>query len=329
MASHRSKQVLVLKRMDMTILVVGSINMDMVTRSSRLPVPGETLLGDDFATVPGGKGANQAVAVARLGVRVQLVGRVGADGFGSELLASLRASDVGTEAVLVDRTVRSGVAAIAVDDRGENQIIVVPGANGRINGNDVERTISLLTNATALMLQCEIPLSIVQRVAQATHERGIPVILDPAPVPSYFPDDLYPLIDIITPNETEATQLVGFPVNTPETAARAATILRQRGAKAIVIKLGSQGAFCATADDTFHVPSFPVTVVDTVAAGDAFNGALAVALTKGLSLQQAVRWGTAAGALSTTCAGAQPSLPDWGMFEAFLREQGEKETLVI
>jgi len=179
-----------------TVIVFGSINMDLVVQSPRLPVPGETLLGRGFFTAPGGKGANQAVALARLGVPTQIVGRVGGDSFGSELVNSLQIAGVRTEHVLVDRAASSGVAAIAVDDTGENQIIVVPGANGRVDETDVERLLHLLPSASALLLQFEIPMSAVVSAAQAAHSAGVPVILDPAPAQLDVPAELYSLVKL-------------------------------------------------------------------------------------------------------------------------------------
>ncbi|KAB8315720.1 ribokinase [Tolypothrix campylonemoides VB511288] len=306
----------------MTIIVFGSINIDLVATAPRLPVAGETLLGRDFFKAPGGKGANQAVASARLGIPTYMVGRVGADSFGTELVNSLQASDVQTENVFVDETVSSGVAMITVDMRGENQILVIPGANGRVNQEDVQRLSRLLPEATALLLQFEIPISAVVAAAKAAREAGVTVILDPAPVQSHVPDELYPLVDIITPNEVEAAQLVGFPVDGEESATKAAAVLRQRGVKNAIAKLGAKGVFCATQEESFFIPSFPVHTVDTTAAGDAFNGGLAAALHEGLSLRQAVVWGAAAGALAATKPGAQPSLPDRITFDAFLKQQG-------
>ena len=306
----------------MTVLVFGSINLDLVTRTPRLPVPGETLRGSNFFTAPGGKGANQAVALARLGVPTQMVGRVGSDRFGSELVISLQASGVQTDCVLVDE-VGSGVAVITVDDAGENQIIIVPGANGRINETDVERLKRLLPGTNTLLLQFEIPMSAVLLAAHAARQAGVRVILDPAPAQTNVPLELFSLVDIITPNEVEAGQLVGFPVDGPETAALAATQLRRLGAGVAIVKLGAKGAVCATAEDeTFLIPAFPVQTVDTVAAGDAFNGGLAAALAEGLSLRQAVVWGAAAGALAATKPGAQASMCDRQTFDDFLRERG-------
>ncbi|AFY32680.1 ribokinase [Calothrix sp. PCC 7507] len=306
----------------MTIIVFGSINIDLVATVPRLPVAGETLLGHNFVQVPGGKGANQAVAVARLGIPTHMVGRVGTDSFGTELIYNLFNSGVETENVSIDETASSGVAMIAVDDKGENQIIVVPGANGRVNQEDVERLSDLLPNSSALLLQFEIPIAAVVAAAKAAHQAGVQVILDPAPAQSHVPDELYPLVDIITPNEVEAGQLVGFSVDGEESAKKAAAVLLQRGVKCAIVKLGAKGVVCAIAKETFFIPPFPVHAVDTVAAGDAFNGGLAAALDQGLSLHQAVVWGAAAGALAATKPGAQTSLPHKSAFDAFLREQG-------
>jgi ribokinase len=305
------------------VIVFGSINMDLVVRTPRLPVAGETLHGHDFSITAGGKGANQAVAVARLGIPTQMVGRVGNDNFGNALLTSLHAAEVKTDQLLVD-TVSSGVAVIAVDDAGENNIIIVAGANGQVNESDVARLCTLLPNAAALLLQLEIPLAAVMAAAQAAQQAGVPAILDPAPAQD-IPAALYPLIDILTPNEVEASQLVGFAVNSPETAQRAAAELQRRGACTVIVKLGAKGVVCATTVETFFVPAFAVEAIDTVAAGDAFNGALAAALAEGRSLREAVLWGAGAGALSATKAGAQPSLPERETLEAFLVRNDGKQ----
>ncbi|MUG99635.1 ribokinase [Scytonema sp. UIC 10036] len=302
----------------MSIIVLGSINIDLVATTPRLPVAGETLLGQDFFKASGGKGANQAVALARLGIPTHMVGRVGGDSFGEELVNSLQESGVRTENIFVDETVSSGVAIIAVDVRGENQIIVIPGANGHVNEEDIKRLSHLLPEATALLLQFEIPIPTVVLAAQAAQVAGVTVILDPAPANKDVPKELYPLVDIITPNEVEAGQLVGFPVDGEDSARKAATVLRQWGVKNAIVKLGAKGVVCATAEETFFVPAFPVRTVDTTAAGDAFNGGLAAALHEGLSLHQAVVWGAAAGAIAATKPGAQPSLPDKITFDGFL-----------
>lgn len=304
------------------VIVFGSINMDLVTKTHRLPIPGETLLGQSFSTVPGGKGANQAVAVARLGVPTTMVGRVGKDSFGEQLLTSLQSAGVCTKDVFLDESHSSGIAVITVDDQSENQIIVIPGVNGQVNEEDVERLTHQLSGASALLLQFEVPIAAVQLAAQAARKTGVRVILDPAPITCELPIELYSLVDIITPNAIEVEQLVGFRVEDPETAAQAAHLLRQRGVNTVVIKLGAQGAFCATIDDTFFIPAIAVDAVDTVAAGDAFNGGLAAALAEGLSIRQAVVWGAAAGALTATKPGAQSSLPNRAIFDTFLCKNG-------
>lgn len=302
------------------IIVFGSINLDLVTQTPRLPIAGETLSGYKFFTAPGGKGANQAVAAARLGVPTQMIGRLGDDDFGHQLLSSLQATGVSTAGIVFDQTTSSGVAVITVDERGENSIIIVAGANERLDESDVERLRSLLPETSFLLMQLEIPLPIVLSAAQAARLSGVPVILDPAPAQD-LPSQLYPLLDIITPNQLEASQLVGFSVNNQETAAKAAEVLRERGVSTAIIKLGSQGVYCATATETLFVPAFSVQAVDSVAAGDAFNAALAVALAQGLPLRKALIWGNAAGAISTTKEGAQPSLPDRKTLDAFLQER--------
>lgn len=304
----------------MTVVVFGSINMDLVARTPRLPGPAETILGHEFFTAPGGKGANQAVAVARLGIPTKMIGRVGGDSFGQELQQQLANSGVDTSAILVDETVSSGVALIAVDDTAQNSIIVIPGANGRVAETDVQRLEHHLVGVKVLLLQLEIPLAATVAAARLGRERGITVVLDPAPVCD-IPSELYEIVDIITPNEVEAGHLVGFPVKSKDEAHRAAQILLKKGVKTVIIKLGALGAFYATPAEQTFVPAYKVKAIDTVAAGDAFNGGLATALVEGHDLLSAVRWGAAVGALSTTKAGAQPSLPSRAEVEAFLREQ--------
>lgn len=303
-------------------IAFGSINMDLVATTPKLPVPGETILGSSFFTVPGGKGANQAVAMARLGVDTYMVGRVGDDNFGNQLLKTLQAAAVDTENVLVDKNISSGVALISVDDRGENHIIVVPGANGRVDSTDVKKLNSLLPHCRVLLMQFEIPLPSILLAAQAAKHLGVKVILDPAPVLNQIPVELYALVDIITPNETEITQLVGFPVKDIDSAMEATKILLQRGVGCAIAKLGVKGVVCATKAETFFVPAFPVETVDTVAAGDAFNGGLAAAIVENLSLRQAVIWGCAAGAIAATKSGAQSSLPTKEELINFLQARG-------
>ena len=292
----------------MAFVVFGSINMDLVVRTPRLPTPGETLTGHTFFTAPGGKGANQAVACARLGVPTRMVGRVGDDLFGEQLRASLRSFGVQDDGVLTTPG-PSGVALIAVDDTAENTIVIVPGANGAVSIADIPRLERALDGARALLLQLEVPIETVVAAARAAHTRGVTVILDPAPALP-LPDELYALADIITPNEHEATTLTGIAIHDDQGAIAAARALIARGARRVALKLGARGALTADAEGEQFWSPFTVTPVDTVAAGDAFNGGLAVALSEGRSFNEAIRWGLAAGALSVTRHGAQPSMPE-------------------
>ncbi len=302
----------------MTILVFGSLNMDLVARTPRLPIQGETIVGRNFKTLPGGKGANQAVAVARLGATARMYGRVGDDSFGRLLLGSLQQAGVESADVVQDVTSQTGVAVIAVDDAGQNHIIIVPGANIQVGEADLERLKSRLSNADALMMQLEIPLDAVRQAAHLARRASVPVILDPAPVHADLSDDLFADIDILTPNQVEASQLTGIPVDSIETAEQAGKQLCDRGVRTAIIKLGAMGVVCVTETETFHSPAFDVEVVDTVAAGDAFSAGLVVALCENHSLAEAVRWGNAAAALSVTQPGAQPSMPDRASVKALL-----------
>lgn len=293
----------------MSIVVFGSMNMDLVARAPRLPAPGETLTGHSFATVPGGKGANQAVACARLGAPTRMVGRVGDDVFATALRSSLEGYGVDVSGVAVAGGLPSGIAVIEVDDRGENTIVIVAGANGVVGADDLARLDVALAGARVLLLQLEVPLDTVIAAARAGRERGATVILDPAPARE-LPAELLALADVITPNETEAARLVGYPIAGEDDAARAAGDLRRRGPRHVVVKMGARGAYALDEAGGRVHSAFPVVALDTVAAGDAFNGGLAVALAEGKPFGEALRWGLAAGALSVTRPGAQPSMPD-------------------
>jgi ribokinase len=302
----------------MTVLVLGSINMDLVVRASRLPQSGETLTGSSFTTVPGGKGANQAVAAARLGAKVQLVGRVGADLFGVTLFNTLRTANVDTSAISEQPGVASGVALIQVDDAGANTIVVVPGANHELNHHDLLRFKSRLDGAKVVLLQLEVPLNLVTAAAQLAQQAGVTVILDPAPAVA-LPAELYQATTILTPNEHEASVLVGFPVNSVAAASAAAEVLATRGPQTVIITLGGAGAVVWRAGRSEHLPAWPVQAIDSVAAGDAFNGALAAALASDLSFEVALDWARAAGAITVTRQGAQPSLPTLADVQQFLQ----------
>jgi ribokinase len=302
------------------VVVVGSINMDLVARSARIPHAGETVIGGDFRTVPGGKGANQAVAAARLGAQVSMLGRVGVDAFGSLLLDNLSNSGVDTTSIGRNVQAASGIALIMVDDAGMNSILVAPGANMLLSPADMDAAEEVIALAQVMLLQLEIPLETVMRAVQIAHAHGVKVVLNPAPAPpGCLPPELTCLVDVLAPNEFEAALLTGLPVDNDEQVRAAAAALRAKGAANVIITLGGRGALLASGEGFQHFPAFPVKPVDTTAAGDAFVGSLGAALAEGRPLAEAMRWGSAAGALSTTRKGAQPSLPQRSEVEALLR----------
>lgn len=300
------------------IVVVGSLNMDLVVQAPHIPVPGETVMGHDFGTFPGGKGANQAVAAARLGAEVTLVGRVGADEFGQRLLRRLETEGVDVKHVGVDEQAATGIALITLEASGENSIVVAPGANMRLLPTDVVATWQDLEGVDALVMPLESPLESVIAAAGLARKRGIRVMLNPAPAQP-LPATLLEQVDVLVPNESEAAALTGMPVETLAQAEAAAHKLSARGAGAVVLTLGARGALLLGADGVGqHFPAHRIQVVDTTAAGDAFVGALTVALAEGQPLERAVRWGNGAGALATTKLGAQPSLPGRGGMEGLV-----------
>ena len=302
------------------IVVLGSINMDLVATTPALPQPGETVMGDGFATLPGGKGANQAVAAARLGADVRIIGRVGDDAFGPMLLASLEANGVGVEDVMTTPGTSSGIAVILLDDERQNYIVGIYGANMACDELQLQAASRALEGADALLLQMEIPLDVSLEAAAIARRRGVRVIYDPAP-PSELPDSAYGAFDIIAPNQSEAEVLTGVTVDGIDSAHEAARILRSRGAGTAIVKLGELGVVYAAAERAGHVPAFEVDAVDTVAAGDGFAGALAVALAEGQPLDRAVRFAVAAGALVVTKRGAQDAMPDRAEVERLLGSQ--------
>lgn len=292
-----------------SIHVLGSLNMDLVCHSPRLPQPGETVLGSQFETRSGGKGANQAVAAACLGMATRLVGRVGRDSFGDRLIETARTAGVNCEGVFQDDLHPTGIAAIGVDRQGQNQIIVVPGANGQVGELELQILAKQLQPGDFLLLQLEIPLDIVVAAAALAQDRRARIILDPAPAQANLPDRLYPYLHLITPNQIEASQLVGWPVQDQTTALQAAQVLRQRGVETVIVKLGEAGVVVASRESCFHQPALAVEAVDTVAAGDAFNGGLAVALAEGMPLMDAVSFATTVAAYTVTQPGAQTAMP--------------------
>ena len=302
------------------IVVLGGINMDLVATVERFPVPGETVVGRNFTTYPGGKGANQAVAAARLGAQVSMVGRVGDDSFGHQLRHGLSVEGVDVASVGIETGSPSGIAAIQIDASAQNQIVQVWGANQTCGVQEVRTVQRVVEDSSVLMLQLEAPVEVSLKAAEAARQHGCLVVLDPAPAPAAgLPRELYGLCDCITPNETEAQVLVGFAIADADSVHRAAEELVSRGAKAAVIKMGERGAYYLSESEQGHVPAFPVKAVDTVAVGDAFNSGLAVALAEGHGLAEAVRRGAAAGALAVTRTGAQDAMPGRGEVESLLR----------
>ena len=297
------------------ILVAGSLNADLVVRAPRFPQPGETISGEDLHLIPGGKGANQAVAAARLGANVSMLGRVGNDNFGDFLLDTLKQNNVDTTLVQRDDSA-TGTAIIVVDSNGQNSIVLSAGANGMVSEADVNN--ASFTNYQLLLLQLEIPIPAVLRAAQRAKESNARVILNPAPAKP-LPDELIALADFIIPNETELSLLTGVEAKDILSTEVAARALLERGAKNVIVTLGSKGAFIVDSYTSKQIETYEVDVVDTTAAGDAFIGGFATTLLESdsslseqeqvLALQNAIRFGCACGALAATQFGAQSSLP--------------------
>ena len=302
------------------IVVVGSINIDLVAKAERIPVAGETVRGIDFQVHAGGKGANQAVAVARLGYPVELIGKVGTDAFGDQALSSLQEAGVGMNAVeRHDGT--SGVAVIAVSPHGENSIVVVPGANAHVTPTFLEKHRETIRRAGIVLTQLETPIDTLEHLANVCEEEEVPLMLDPAPAQE-LPEQLFRRLRWLTPNETEAAFLATQFSNIARgsEAAEIADILLDKGVESVILKMGSRGVCLATANTFFQmIPAFPVKAVDTTAAGDAFNGAFATALMLGMEQVKAARFAVAAAAISVTRPGAQPSMPTRAEVEELLR----------
>lgn len=305
------------------IVVVGSSNTDMIIRLSRLPRPGETLLGGEFSMAAGGKGANQAVAAARAGADVTFIARVGKDVFGDRALEGFRRDGIRIDRIVRDPRSASGVALIFVGAEGQNSIAVAPGANGRLTPADVRKARRVIALADAVVVQLETPMDTVREAAEQAAAAGVPVVLNPAPART-LPSRLLRLVTVLTPNETEAELLSGVAVRNDRSAGCAADVLLAKGPRIVVITLGARGALLATKEGHQIVPSFPVRAVDTTAAGDVFNGALTVALAEGKPLTEAARFANAAAALSVTRLGAQPSAPTRRAVESLLRSRGPR-----
>ena len=297
----------------MDILVIGSLNMDLGIMTERIPRIGETVRGEGFFTTPGGKGANQAAAAAKLGGSVAMLGCVGNDAFGLQLMDSLRQSGVDTSHILRHEMLPTGVAMILVERGdciapGDNCIVIAPGANGALSPEDIRRNAALFAQCKVVVLQLEIPLETVRAAMRLAKAYGKTVLLNPAPaVP--LDDEILAMADILTPNESECEALTGLPVRNKEEALAAAQVLRERGAAKVIVTLGGKGLVYAGPEGTAHLPARPVQVADTTAAGDCFMGALAAALAGGKTIEQSLPFARDAAALAVTRKGAQASLP--------------------
>lgn len=302
--------------MQAKVVIVGSLNMDLVTRAPRLPRAGETLAGQSFVTVPGGKGANQAVAAARLGASVAMIGCVGDDAYGEQLRTALLAEGIDCQAVTRICGESTGVALIVVDDSSQNAIVIVAGGNGHVTASVVDSFDALLSGAEVIICQLEVPLDTVGHVLKRGHELGKTVILNPAPASGPLPAQWFAWIDYLIPNESEATALTGLPVDSTASADAAASALLKAGVSKVIVTLGEQGALFASASRSEHFPAPKVQPVDTTAAGDTFVGGFAAALADGKSESDAIRFGQVAAALSVTRSGAQPSIPTFAEVQA-------------
>lgn len=295
--------------------------MDMVVSCARFPRPGETLLGGDFGMYPGGKGANQAVACARLGGTVDFLGKMGDDVFRERLTASLKADGVRIDALQVDPEAPTGIALITVSDEGENQIIVVSGSNMRLTPEEVEAAHALFAASSVVLAQLEVPLETVARAAQMAEDALF--ILNPAPARE-LPRTLLQHVDILTPNQTEAAVLAGMEVNDSASAEAAARHLRAQGVVTVIVTLGAQGALCVGEAGVRHYDAVPVQTVDSTGAGDAFNGALALALAEGRGLDEAIPFANTVAAFAVTRRGAQTSMPTREELEDFQQNHRER-----
>lgn len=301
------------------ILVYGGINIDLVTRSETFPAPGQTILGNEFITYPGGKGANQAVGISRMGLRVDLIGCVGNDVFGPGLVQGLEEKGVGVAGVSIIEGKHSGVAVINIDDHAQNQIIQVHGANANAEDELAMQLIEETPSLKYLLIQLETPISVSASLAKKAKLKGGTVILDPGPTRP-ITDDLLQSVDVITPNETEAEYLTGIEVKDVESGFSAAHKISSMGIQHVIVKMGAQGALYVGKNCGFHVPAIKVNPLDSVAAGDAFNGALTFAMFNGWALEDSLRWAVCAGGIATTRSGAQDSMPTRDEVEKAFRE---------
>lgn len=304
----------------MSILVIGSFMMDLVVITAKTPENGETVIGDNFSRFPGGKGANQAVSATRLGEKVTMVGKVGKDEFGDEAISILQREGVNTDYILRDPNHPTGVGSVTLERNGDNRIIVVPGANTAYSPEELVHVKHLIKNAKIVILQLEMHLELVKKAIELASSYKTPVILNPAPAVK-LNDDLLRKITYITPNETEAEILTGIKVRDIKSAEKAGRYLLERGVENVIITLADKGAVIINDKGTSHIPGFPVKSVDSVGAGDAFNGALAVGIANNKPLEEVVKNANVVGALTVTKRGAIPSLPFKEAVEKFISNQ--------
>lgn len=290
------------------LLVIGSLNMDLVMRVEHIPIPGETILGKDLHRVCGGKGANQAYTCGKLGSRVEMLGSVGADDYGDALLENLRSVGVETGCLQRLSQTNTGLAMIGVEDSGNNAIMVDLGANLHTDTAYISANWQRIAAADAVIMQLEIPIDAVTLAARISKEQGKLVVLDPAPA-APLPDELYRNVDILKPNESELAILTGMPVHSTEDAKKAALFLLEKGVGTVVVTLGGDGALVACGEDVVHYPAKPVKAVDTTAAGDSFTAAMTMLLAEGYPLEDAVRFAIEVSSLVVTRPGAQSSIP--------------------
>lgn len=302
------------------LCVIGSLNMDLVTKVENFPKPGETIVGESFETFPGGKGANQAVALGRLGTEVFMIGKVGEDIYGAEYLEVLKSNNVNQAGIHIEKGISSGVAVIQVSERGENNIVVIQGANGKVDIKYIESKWNTLEEADIFLFQLEIPMTTVTDTIKKLKAKGKIIILDPAPARK-LPDEIFKYIDYITPNETEIEALTGKSVEDEKALKEAAQILIDKGVKNVIAKLGSKGAALINKVEYKKIPGFIVKPVDTTAAGDSFNAGFAFALAEGKEIEECVRFGNAVGAISTTALGAQEAMPSHESVMSFIANE--------
>jgi ribokinase len=303
------------------ILVIGGFTMDLVVRTPRAPENGETILGTDFNRFPGGKGGNQAVAAARLGGNVTMIGKLGTDSFGDEVFSLLEKDHINTRFVERVRNYPTGIGSIVLDDNGDNRIIVIPGANSQVKAEHLPDYLEAFKQADMLLVQLELDFEMNLKAVDLAYEMDIPVLLNPAPGRE-LSDDLLKKVSYLTPNETEAEIITGIPIRTLEDAKAAVKILLEKGVNSVVMTLAGEGALIGDAKGIRRIPGFKVKAIDTVAAGDSFNGALAYYILNGMEIDDAVYFANAVGALTVTKEGAIPSLPNRQEVDAFLQERG-------